>query len=111
MVSYTPEQNGRTERDNQTINDSARAMLIAKKLDERLWAETVRTAVYLLNRTPTKQCPGLTYEKWSGKKVSISHIRTFGSVGVHVPKVKQTKWTPKAQKMILIGYEGESSNY
>jgi len=110
---YTPEQNGRAERDNQTINDSARAMLIAKNLDERLWAEAVRTAVYLLNRTPTKQCPGSTpYEKWSGKTVSISHIRTFGSIGyVHVPKVKRTKWTPKAQKMILIGYEGESSNY
>jgi len=31
---YTPEQNGRAERNNQAINDSARAMLIAKKLDE-----------------------------------------------------------------------------
>lgn len=28
-----------------------------------------------------------------------------------MPKIKRTKWAPKAQKMILIGYEGESSNY
>jgi len=28
-----------------------------------------------------------------------------------VLKVKRIKWTPKAQKMILIGYESESSNY
>lgn len=41
----TPEQNGRAERDNQTINDSTQAMLIAKNLDEQLWAKAVRTAV------------------------------------------------------------------
>lgn len=44
---YTPEQNGRCERDNRTIVEMARSMLYAKNLDEELWAEAVLCAVYL----------------------------------------------------------------
>jgi len=51
---YTPQQNGRSERSNRTIMESARSMMCAKKLPRYLWAEAVNTAVYILNRTPYK---------------------------------------------------------
>jgi len=35
LAPYTSKRNGRAERD-QTINNNARAMLVAKKFDERL---------------------------------------------------------------------------
>ena len=47
---YTPEQNGRAERDNRSIMESACSMLLAKSLPSFLWAEAVGAAVYLLNR-------------------------------------------------------------
>lgn len=38
-ASYTPEQNGKAERKNRTIVESARTMLQAKELPIKLWAE------------------------------------------------------------------------
>lgn len=42
-ASYTPEQNGRSERDNRTI---ARSMMEASNLEEELWAELCVAATY-----------------------------------------------------------------
>ena len=57
---YTPQQNGVVERRNQTIVAMARSMLKSKKLPGRFWGESVTTAVYLLNRAPTKSVVGMT---------------------------------------------------
>lgn len=112
-ASYTPEQNGRCERDNQTIIEMARSMLFAKNLDEELWAETVLCAIYLLNRMPTTQAMGSTpFEEWTGKRLKFDHIRIFGSTAFeHVPEIKRSKWKPKAVKKIMVGYDEDSSNY
>lgn len=69
---YTPEQNGKAERDNRTIIESARSMLYAKRLPTQLWAEAVNTATYILNRTPTNRTQGITpYDIWTGNKPNL----------------------------------------
>lgn len=110
---YTPEQNGRSERDNRTIVESARTMLTAKSLPKFLWAEAVNTAVYILNRIPTKRNLQQTpYELWNGRKPFVGHLRIFGSDAfAHVPKQCRSKFDDKARKVILVGYQGESTNY
>lgn len=50
MAPYTPQQNGKVERDNRTIVESARIMIQARNLPLTLWAEAVYTAVYVLSR-------------------------------------------------------------
>jgi len=59
-VPYTSEQNGRAERDNRSLVESARAMLHAKNLPLKLSAKAVNTACYILNRTPTVSNQGMT---------------------------------------------------
>lgn len=110
---YTPEQNGRAERDNRTLIESARSMIHAAKVPKYLWAEAVNTAVYILNRTPTMQAPGSTpYEIWCGGKPTLSHLRIFGCEAfVHIPNVNRTKLEAKSQKMIFVGYHNNSTNY
>lgn len=112
-ASYTPEQNGRSERDNRTIAECARSIMVASELEEELWAELCVIATYILNRTPTKQAPHSTpFELWTGKKAKISHLRKIGSVAFnHVPAVQRTKWQPKSKKFILVGYDEETDNY
>ena len=52
-MPYSPQQNGAAERENRTLVKAARSMLQAKKLPNKLWAEAVNTAAYVLNRRGT----------------------------------------------------------
>ena len=66
---YTPEQNGKSERSNRTIIESARSMMQAKDTPKFFWAEAVNMAVYLRYRIPCTTCPDNTpSEIWNGTK-------------------------------------------
>jgi hypothetical protein len=73
----------------------------------------VATAVYVLNRSPTKGVQGMTpFEAWYGKKPAVQHLRTFECV-VHVkdttPNLK--KLDDRSRRMIFIGYEPGSKAF
>ncbi|GBL76265.1 hypothetical protein AVEN_234520-1 [Araneus ventricosus] len=69
-MPYTPEQNRVIERENIILVEAARSMLHAKNLPEKLWAEAVNTAAYVLNRTGPPQKQGSILMK-SGLKESL----------------------------------------
>ena len=47
----------------------------------------MNTAVYLLNRAPIQSVEEMTpYERWTGQKPKVHHLRVFGSL-VHVKSV------------------------
>ena len=104
--SYTPQHNGVAERRNRTILNMARSMMKRKGMPHYFWGEATFTAVYILNRCPTKRLQGYTPEEaWSEKKPSVSHFRIFGSLCFrHVPEQNRKKLDDKAEPMILIGY-------
>jgi transposase InsO family protein len=110
---YTPQQNGVVERRNQTVIEMARCMMKSKGVPPRFWGEAVKTAVYILNRAPTKCLQDKTpYEVWHGRKPRVDHMRTFGCV-VHVkvagPGV--TKLSDRSTKMVFLGYELGTKGY
>jgi Reverse transcriptase (RNA-dependent DNA polymerase)/gag-polypeptide of LTR copia-type/GAG-pre-integrase domain/Integrase core domain len=110
---YTPEHNGVAERANRTIIESARSMLRHANLEPKYWAESVVTAVYIRNRSPSRTLNNITpYEAWHGQKPSINHLRVFGCLAwVHIPKAKRQKLDPKATLGIFVGYSAESKAY
>src|SRR5256885_6854322 len=59
---HCPEQNGKIERENRTVLESANSMLHESGLATKLWAEAVNTAVYVLNRTVSKRSEEHTSE-------------------------------------------------
>jgi transposase InsO family protein len=76
---YSQQQNGVVERRNQTVVVMARALLKQRGMPTVFWGEAVVTAVYILNRSPTKALNGRTpYEAWHGRKPAVSHLRVFG---------------------------------
>jgi transposase InsO family protein len=110
---YSPQQNGVVERRNQTVVEMARCLLKIKEMPLRFWGEAVRTAVYILNRAPTRALDGVTpYEMWHGRKPNMQHMRVFGCV-VHVKKVGPgvTKLADRSTPMVFIGYEENSKCY
>jgi transposase InsO family protein len=77
-VPYSPQQNGVVERRNQTVVAMARSILKARGVPAKFWGEAVVTAVYLLNRAPTKSLSGKTpYEAWHDVKSTVDHLHTF----------------------------------
>ena len=112
-VPYTPEQNGRAEREMRTIVEMARTMIHSKNLNVNLWAEAVNTAVYIINRTYINDNNGKSpYEIWFNEVPDISYFLVFGSyVYCHVPKVKRQKWDSKSRKGIFVGYGEYTKGY
>lgn len=112
-VPYTPEQNGLAERMNRTLVERAKCMLFEANLKKTYWAEAVATAAHIINRSPSRVLDEVTpYEKWTGKKPNISHLKIFGSKAmVHVPKQKRLKWDRKSQELIFVGYCENTKGY
>ena len=106
IAPYTPQHNGIAERKNRSILNMTRSMLKAKEVPKRFWAEAASTAVYILNRCPTKKLVEKTpYEAWTGSKPKVSHLRVFGSICFrHVPEQLRKKLDDRSQAMVFIGY-------
>lgn len=97
---YTPEQNGFIERENRTVQESARTMLLASGLNKTLWPEAVRTAVYILNRSALANRSKTPFESWFGRKPDLSHLKVFGTeCMVYLPKqLGRKSGTPKQRR-------------
>ena len=61
----TPQQNGVVERHNRTLMDMVRSILSNSKLSLSLWMYALKTAVYLLNRVPSKVVSKTPFELWT----------------------------------------------
>ena len=112
-LPYSPQQNGVVERKNRTVMSMVRVMLKEKNLPRELRGEAVSTTVYIINRSLTKSVQGQTpHEKWTGRRPSVDHMRTFGSI-VHVKDTKGhlSKLEVLRKPMIFIGYELGSKAY
>lgn len=65
------------------------------------------TAVYILNRSPTKSLDGKTpFEAWFGRKPGVRHFRTFGCVA-YAKKVgpSLTKLADRSVPGVFLGYD------
>ncbi|CAL9013344.1 unnamed protein product [Prunus brigantina] len=105
-VAYYPQQNGVAESKNRTIVEMAKSMLHEKAIPYEFWAEAVNTAVYLLNRCPTKALNKITpFEAYTGRKPGIAHLKIFGSpCHVLIPSALRHKLEENSHKCIFVGY-------
>ncbi|KAB2603956.1 retrovirus-related Pol polyprotein from transposon TNT 1-94 [Pyrus ussuriensis x Pyrus communis] len=99
-------ENGVVERKNRTVVEMAKAMLYDRGMPYFLWAEAMHTAVYILNRCPTKALGNITpFEAYNGRKPGIAHLKNFGSLCyVHVPTELRQKLDAKSTKGVFVGY-------
>lgn len=109
---YTPEQNGVSERWNQTLLDGARTILAESDLDQSYWPEAILFFTYTWNRLCHTGLQKTPSELYGGRKPSVTHMREFGSTAyVGIPRVKRSKLDPKARKGILVGYAFRTKGY
>ncbi|KAK2423987.1 putative mitochondrial protein [Trifolium repens] len=109
----TPQQNGVVERKNRTIQESARAMLHAKKLPYHFWAEAMNTACYVHNRVTMRKGTNCTiYELWKDRKPTVKYFHVFGSkCYILADREQRRKMDPKSDEGIFLGYSRNSRAY
>jgi transposase InsO family protein len=112
-ATYSPFQNGLAECRNRSILEKARSMMLGSGVPSFLWAEAAKTAVYLLNRSPTRANLGVTPdEKFSNLKLNLRHLRSFGCmVFMHTPEQFRNKLEPRSEHAIFVGYDEATKGY
>lgn len=110
---YTPQQNGRAERDMRTIVEGARTVLHANGLSKTLWAEAINYFTYTLNYTLCTE-NGTPHSVFTGNQdpLDLNKFHSFGSnVYVHIADQKRRKWDKKSQPGMFVGYDNDVKGY
>ena len=113
MVAYTPQQNGLAKQMNKTLLEKTRAMLKIVDLAKLFWVETVNTACYVINQSPSTVINLKTpMEMWTGKPIDYSCLHVFGSpVYVMYNDQERSKLDPKSRKCIFLGHADGVKGY
>ena len=78
-------------------------MMRYSSLPPSIWGYVLETAAYILNQVPSKTVPGTPYERWTGRKVSLGHIRIWGCPA-HVLRQKTSKLASRSELCLFVGY-------
>ncbi|GBL74326.1 Retrovirus-related Pol polyprotein from transposon TNT 1-94 [Araneus ventricosus] len=110
--SYTPEQNGVAERYNLTALDGVKTLLKSSGVAQKFWDEALLCFTYTWNRVCHKDGNKTPFEKYSGKKPSVLHLKPFGCLAyVGVPKQIRKKLDMRAKLGIMMGYALHTKGY
>ncbi|KAJ8870053.1 hypothetical protein PR048_029064 [Dryococelus australis] len=100
----SPQLNGRAERLNRMLMEKTRALLFDSCLEKELWGEALRTATYLLNRSPFATVDTTPAELCYGKRLDLSNLKLFRSLA-YANKLKMLgKLDKRYDKLIMVGY-------
>ncbi|KAF7822057.1 Retrovirus-related Pol polyprotein from transposon TNT 1-94 [Senna tora] len=111
-MSGTPSQNGVAERRNRMLKDMVRSMISHSSLPDSLWGEALKTAVYILNRVPTKAVTKTPYEMWTSKKPCIEHLHVWGCPAEARPyKPIEKNLDSRTVSCFFVGYSERSKGY
>lgn len=110
--TFTPEQNGVSERFNQTVLGGTRAVLKESGLSKSMWPEASLYVTYTWNRVCHSDQDKTPFELYYGSKPSIRHLRPFGLAAyLGIPKQHRSKLDLRAKKGILVGYALRTKGY
>ncbi|XP_068487137.1 uncharacterized protein [Phaseolus vulgaris] len=76
----------------EPLMDMVRSMLSKSTVPISLWMYALKTAMYLLNRVPSKAVQKTHFELWTGRKPSLRHLHVWGcqaEVRIYNPQEKK----------------------
>ena len=76
-------------------------------LPKVFWVETVNTANFIINRSPSSAIDfKIPEEVWSGRPIDYSSLKIFGCPAyVHVQSGERSKLDSKSRKCVFLGFE------
>ncbi|GFX54449.1 retrovirus-related Pol polyprotein from transposon TNT 1-94 [Trichonephila clavipes] len=110
--SYTPEMNGVAERFNLTALDGIKTLLKSSEVPHKFWGEALLCFTYAWNRICHKDSNKTPFEKYSGRKPSVLHLKPFGCLAyAGVPKQIRKKFDMRTKMGIMMGYAQRTKGY
>nr|GEV81892.1 integrase, catalytic region, zinc finger, CCHC-type, peptidase aspartic, catalytic [Tanacetum cinerariifolium] len=112
-VSRSPQQNDVVKRQNRTLVEAARTMLIFSKALMFLWVEVVATACYIQNRSLIHTHHNKTlYELMHDKKPDLTFFCVFGALCYPTNDSQDLeKLQPTTDIGIFVGYASSRKGY
>ncbi|XP_033131415.1 uncharacterized protein LOC117126695 [Brassica rapa] len=105
LVNHVCLQNGVVEKKESNVVRDDRSILKHMEVPNYLWGEAVRHSTYLIIRVGTKTLASQTpYEAYKGRKLSLEHLRIFGSIGytkTEAPNLK--KLDDRSRSLVPLG--------
>ena len=87
-------------------------MLNSSGLPKNLWGEALLTACHILNMIHFKRTNETPYELWKGGTPDFEYLKVWGCLAhVVVLGPKMTKFGPKTQESVFLGYALYSKAY
>jgi hypothetical protein len=92
--------------------DMVRSMLSNSTLPLSLWMYAFKTAVYLLNRVPSKAVPKTLFELWTRKKPSLKYLHVWSfPTEARVYNPHEKKLDLRTISGYFIGYPEKSKGF
>ncbi|KAI3500548.1 hypothetical protein L1887_36372 [Cichorium endivia] len=110
---YTPQQNGRAERKHRHITETGLAMLFNARAPATFWVHAFSSAVYIINRLPTKILTNKSpFEVLFDIVPNYNIFRVFGCrVFPYLRDYAPNKLAPRSAPCIFIGYCTQYKGY
>ena len=107
----SPSQNGGTEKWNDTLAVTTRALLYGASLPAKYWSAAITHAAYLHNRRVHFSLHCTPYERWYGTPPNLKRLRVFGSrICVKRTGHRRAKLDKHSFTGIFIGYAATDAN-
>ena len=108
-ATNTPQQNGVSERDGQTLAQITRCLMKDGHFPPSLWGELIFTAAYLSNRPPHSALGGATpYIRMHNKEADLSGLRAIGARAFVHRETYTRKLDDRAFQEKLCGFSQDS---
>ena len=111
-ATNTPQQNGVSERDGQTLAKITRCLMKDGDFPPFMWRELMFTATYLANRSPHSTLEGATpYSKMHNLEPDLTGLRAIGARAFVHGETYTKKLEDSAFEGKLCGYSHNSKAY
>lgn len=114
-ATYTPQQNGKSERINGTLFNLVRCLLEESGLPKNFWAEALSFACMIRNVCPSKAVDGkIPVEIWQGKtlrKDELERFKVFGCKAMMTVLHGNKKLDSRAIPCVYLGIQPNANAY
>ncbi|MBW0506957.1 hypothetical protein O181_046672 [Austropuccinia psidii MF-1] len=110
-MPYKHHQNGKVERENGTLSEAERAIMLDKKVKVALWPWAFWHAACVFNQILHAGCDWMPWELVTGLKPNVAILRVFGCIAYVHDHLHKKDLGAKSRKLIHLGVAQDAKGW